>query len=252
MINPLDLTGRKILLTGASSGIGRVTATLLSQLGARLVLAGRNQARLQETEALLEGEGHRSVVFDLNATDEIPRWLKQVTSESGPLNGLVHCAGVLTIRPLRFTSTEVMEEMMRVNYGAAYGLSKGFMQRGCHVRGGSIVLLSSVAAHLARPAMTAYSASKGAITALTRALAVEVARDGIRVNCVAPGAVMAGMMDEVHSALLPEQMAALADRHPLGLGQPLDVAHAIAFLLADTGRWITGATLMVDGGYTAQ
>lgn len=252
MINPLDLTGRRILVTGASSGIGQATAVLLSQLGAQLLLVGRNEGRLQETLTLLEADSHQVFLFDLNATEEIPRWLKGITTESGPLNGLVHCAGTLTIRPLRFTSVELVEEMMRVNYGAAYGLCKGFMQRGCHAQGGSIVLLSSVAAYLARPAMTAYSASKGAVTALARALAVEVAREGVRVNCVAPGAVSGGMLDSAEATLLPEQIVTLAERHPLGMGTPQDVAHAIAFLLADTGRWITGTTLMVDGGYTAQ
>jgi NAD(P)-dependent dehydrogenase (short-subunit alcohol dehydrogenase family) len=252
MINPLDLAGRTILVTGASSGIGRETAHLISQLGGRVVLVGRNEERLAETLQLLPGEVHRAEPFNLSLVDEIPRWLKSISASSGPLDGLVHSAGIHKLRPVRTLSSQTVEEVMRINVGAAIGLAKGFSQKGVFAPGGSIVFLSSIAGLTGQAGLAAYAASKGAIVALTRALAVELAGEHIRVNCVAPGVVQTEMGQGLLGMLTPEQGAALEAMHLLGFGRPRDVAYAIAFLLAETARWITGTVLVVDGGYTAQ
>lgn len=251
MLNPLALDGRTILLTGASSGIGRETARLLDGLGARLVLVARSPERLAETAAEL-AEAHRVEPFDLQETAAIPHWLKTVAEETGPLHGVVHCAGVRRDMPLRLLQGEHVDETMRINVTAAAVLARAYRQRGVAATGGSLVLLASVMGLVGESMLAAYSASKGAVIALTKSLAVELARDGIRVNCVAPGAVRSEMMAKVEAALSPEQFAEIERMHLLGLGEPRDVAHAIAFLLADTGRWITGTTLVVDGGYTAR
>ena len=251
MMNPLTLTDRCILVTGASSGIGRETARLISQLGARVVLVGRNEDRLAETLRSLDGDGHRVEPFDLAATDEIPRWLKGVTALSGPLHGLVHSAGIHKLRPIRVSNAKTVEDVMRINVGAAIGLARGFCQKGVCAPGGSLVFLSSVAALTGQAGLAAYAASKGAIVALTRSLAVELAGERIRVNCVAPGVVATEMGQGLLAMLTPEQGAALEAMHLLGLGEARDVSYAIAFLLAETSRWITGTVLVVDGGYTA-
>ena len=251
MMNPMDLTGQTILVTGASSGIGRETARLISQLGAHVVLAGRNEERLAETLRLLDGGGHSAAPFDLSSTDEIPRWLKSISASSGPLHGLVHSAGIHKLRPLRVLNAKAVEDIMRINVGAAIGLAKGFCQKGVCAPGGSIVFLSSSAGLTGQAGVSAYAASKGGIVALTRALAVELAGEHIRVNCVAPGVVATEMGRSLLGMLTPEQRAALEAAHLLGLGSARDVAHAIAFLLASTARWITGTVLVVDGGYTA-
>jgi NAD(P)-dependent dehydrogenase (short-subunit alcohol dehydrogenase family) len=251
MINPLDLTGQTILVTGASSGIGRETARLISQLGARVVLVGRNEERLAETLRSLDGGGHRVEPLDLTLVDEIPRWLKNISASSGPLHGLVHSAGIHKLRPLRVLSAKTAEDILRINVGAAIGLAKGFLQKGVCVPPGSIVFLSSVAGLTGQSGMAAYAASKGAIVALTRALAVELAGESIRVNCVAPGVVATEMGQSLLGMLTPEQSAALEAMHLLGFGSARDVSYAIAFLLAETARWITGTVLVVDGGYTA-
>lgn len=249
-INPMSLDGRTVLVTGASAGIGRETAILLSQLGARLVLVARDAQRLEETRCKLAGGNHRIATVDLADTAGIPLWFTAMASQSGPLHGLVHSAGLGAILPLRATSLHKFEEIMAINVTAAFVLAKCFRQPSTRAVQASIVLISSVMGAVAQPAHSAYCTSKTALLGLTRALAIELAREQIRVNCVMPGSLDAGM-GATPDAVGEANHAELVRKHPLGLGQPRDVAHAVAFLLADSARWITGATLAVDGGYTA-
>jgi NAD(P)-dependent dehydrogenase (short-subunit alcohol dehydrogenase family) len=251
MLNPMDLSERTVLVTGASSGIGREISILLSRLGARLVLVARNADRLAQTVTLLEGGGHRVEPVDLTLIDEIPSWLKKLAAQIGTLDGLVHSAGIQITGPLRDLSSENVDRVMRINFGAGLGLARGFRQKGVCNRNSSIVFLSSVMGFVGQAGISVYAASKGALIALTKSLAIELAREGIRVNCVAPAYVKAGIGNELERLLTPEQLAAIEAMHPLGRGTSLEVAYAVAFLLAPTGRWITGSTLVVDGGYSA-
>jgi len=254
MHNPMDLSGRTILVTGASSGIGRETCVVLAGLGARIVLTGRRREELERTAALLGAAGHRVEPFDLADLDAIPAWLKGVAAAAGPLDDFVHSAGVHFTLPVRATSAQQFAGLMRVNVDAAFALAKGFRQKNVR-RAGSpsgVVFLSSVMGLVGQTGITAYSASKGALVSLTKSLALELARELIRVNCVAPGVVRTKMAEHAEQKLTEEQQQALEALHPLGIGTPRDVAHAVAFLLGESGRWITGTTLVVDGGYTAQ
>jgi NAD(P)-dependent dehydrogenase (short-subunit alcohol dehydrogenase family) len=252
MINPMDLTGRCILVTGASSGLGREISVFLSQLGCRVILVARNQGRLEETGGMLEGGGHGIAPFDLSNSDEIAPWMKKLVNTYGLLDGVVHSAGVQLTRPIRDWNVKECERLMNINLYPCFSLAKGFRQKGVHKDKGSIVFLSSVAGLVGETGLAIYTASKSAIIGVVRSLAVELVRDGIRVNAIAPGFVHTEMVDGLLDSMPPEYLATLAAKHPLGLGKPRDVAHAVAFLLADTGRWITGTTLTVDGGYTAQ
>ena len=249
--NPLSMHGRTVLVTGASSGIGRDAAILLSELEAQVVLAGRDRARLEETQGRMQGSGHRVEAFDLAVADAIPEWIRQIAQQTGPLHGLVHCAGLNQVIPLRMMTQAKVESLMRLNVTSAMMLVKGFRQKGCAAKGGSVVLLSSVAGMAGQPAISGYSATKAAVIGFTRSAALEVAPEGLRVNCIAPGYVATEMGEHLREQLPPGQDEVIARMHPLGIGTARDVAHAIAFLRADTARWITGTTLVVDGGYTA-
>jgi NAD(P)-dependent dehydrogenase (short-subunit alcohol dehydrogenase family) len=251
MTPPFSLSGRTILVTGAGTGIGRATAVLLSTMGARLVLVARRREKLEETAALLEGTGHAVEPFDLSQVQQIPQWMRDVSSAS-PLWGVVHCAARLAIQPLQFLNLNVVEEIYRINVVAAFALAKGFRQRGVCGESGSIVLLSAVAALIGDPGNAAYSASKAALAGVTRTLAAELAPQKIRVNSVAPGWIPTEMSEAAARRwLTPDQLAAIQNRSLLGAGTPEDVAGSIAFLLSDASRWITGTTLLVDGGFLA-
>ena len=162
MVNPLDMQGRTVLVTGASSGLGRDTAILLSELNARVALSGRSRERLEETLSLMSGEGHRIEPFDLNETDAIPDWIKRTVAKTGPLGGLVHSAGVVTVLPAQAASTTRIEGLMRTNVTSAIMLTGAFRRSGCALRGSAIVLFSSVAGIVGVPGISIYSASKEA------------------------------------------------------------------------------------------
>jgi NAD(P)-dependent dehydrogenase (short-subunit alcohol dehydrogenase family) len=192
------------------------------------------------------------MIFDLGELNAIPEWMASVVEQAGPLDGLVHSAGIGSLIPLRMLSMAEVERVMRVNYVSAVALTKELSRKRMHRQGGSIVLISSVAGLVGAAGRTAYSASKGALVAFARSAAIELAGAGLRVNCIAPAYVRTEMYEATRGALTEEQLHTLVAAQPLGLGEPLDVAHAAAFLLAGTGRWITGSVLTVDGGYTAQ
>lgn len=249
--NPMDLSGRTILVTGASSGIGKATAVYLSRLGARVVLGGRNEERLMQALSELEGEGHLIRAFDLSQLDQIVPWMKALCAETGPLNGLAHCAGVQATRPIQAINPAFVEDVLLQNLGASLMLAQAFRLKACHHAGASLVYVSSSAALKTAPGNVVYAASKGGIISMVKGLGVELVRDSVRVNAVAPAMVDTPMSDQFRTVLSEENFQRVIDMHPLGLGRPEDVAGAIAFLLADTGRWMTGSVLCVDGGFLA-
>ncbi len=252
MLN-MNLTGKKILVTGASSGIGRATAIGLSQLGADIILNGRNQNRLAQTFEAMSRGNHYLAPFDLaEDMDSLPGWIKKIVRAHGQLNGIVHCAGVEITLPVRQASVNYMDKVLDINTKAALMLAKGICQKQCFALPCSIVFVSSVVAIKGQAALSIYSASKGALNAMTRSLAVEFGTKNIRVNTICPGYVQTEMGDDIQKKIGKERYESIIASHPLGLGNPEDIAASIGFLLSDASRWVTGTNLVVDGGYTAK
>lgn len=247
-----SLAGKRILVTGASAGIGRATAHALSRAGAQLVLVARDEARLKAVHAELDGSGHTWISLDLAQRHaELPQVLKQL-AESGAFYGFVHAAGVNLSAPIKMQQWARAEAMMALNWGAGLMLAKAFRQQGvCCKTGGRAIFISSSASLVGDKALAAYAASKGAVNAMARALAVEWAPERITVNVVAPGFIQTELNQQLLTRLTEEQVRALEQRHPLGLGTPEDVASVILFLMGAEARWITGAVIPVDGGLTA-
>jgi NAD(P)-dependent dehydrogenase (short-subunit alcohol dehydrogenase family) len=243
------MQNKKILITGASSGIGRGTAIHLSKLGCQLVLVGRDRGRLQATFHELRGERHQFHAFDLSDVDAIPELLKSVSKDL-PLDGVFHSAGIAAIKPLSLVKQKSIDEIMDASFKAGMLLVKGFCSRGVgNPIGGSIVMMSSVSSLRGQIGMSVYSASKGAIDAAVRSLALELADRRIRINSIAAGAVKTEMHHKVTNTLSEQGVREFEQRHPLGFGEVSDIAEAATFLLSDAAKWITGSTLVVDGGY---
>ena len=248
----LRLDGSTILVTGASSGIGRACAIEASRYGAKIALVGRREDALQETRSLLSGEGHVVAPFDLADLDGIPAFVGTVSAGLGGLDGIVHAAGRHDTAPVRTISASAVTALFDVNVTTAMMLAKGFRAKQVRREGASLVLLASAVGLVGQAGVSAYSASKGAIVTLTKSLALELARDDIRVNCVCPGIVETPMTEGIRSQVGVVAFERIAAAHPLGLGEPLDVANAVLYLLSGASRWVTGSALVVDGGYTAQ
>lgn len=248
---PGCFAGKTVVVTGASSGIGRETAILLSELGAKVVLVGRSLQKLSETSAAMSGTGHLIEPFDFSADADVNGWLKQVAEKAGAVDGLVHAAGIFAGIPLRVLETQEITKVLDVNVKSAVLLAKAFRQPKVHCNSSAIVFISSVMGLIGQPGVSAYAASKGAIISFTKSCALELLRDGIRVNCVAPGFVATEMTKQWQSSLTDEMCRKISERHPMGVGNPLDVACACVYLLSPAARWITGTTMVVDGGYTA-
>ena len=242
--DPFSLAAKRILVTGASSGIGRQIALSCAQMGAQLVVSGRNTERLATTFAELEGDGHTQIAADLSRQEDIDR----IVNESGALNGVVHVAGFSKLVPFRLLSRQQLNDMFCGNTFAPMLLTKGLLAKKQIAAGGSILFVASIASHVGPMASGAYAASKAALLGAMRTLARDVAKPGIRANCIAPGYVRTPMLDDLSQA--GGNMADLLNLAPLGLGEPEDVAYAAVFYLSDASRWVTRNYFVVDGGLT--
>ena len=243
MYNPYSLEGKTILITGASSGIGRVTAIECSKLGARCVLTARNEERLQATLAALEGEGHMIIPADLTQSEDMERLVNEVPI----LDGLVNNAGIALTRLIAFIKESDLTNMFNTNTFAPVMLTKGLMKKKKIKNEGSIVFISSLAAMDSSLGNAVYGMTKSAIKTFSEYCALEFAPKLIRVNSVHPGMVQTEMVEGLSFA--QEELEKDKEKYPLKrYGVPTDIAWGIIYLLSDATKWITGTQLTIDGG----
>lgn len=250
ILKQLDLTNRRILITGASSGIGRACAIAASQLGASVILTGRRADALEETLHQMENQD-RHLVHPCDICDASA--VAGLVKASGKIDGLVHAAGIGPMCPIGFVDDEHIQSVMKTNYFAFLELMKHYSKAKNRADRLSVVAVSSVSALAGWGGVVVYCGSKGALSASVRALALELAPKGVRVNAVCPSNIKTPMYETVVGDMNDaESERAIIAKQPLGLGMPEQVANAVAFLLSDAASFITGVNLPVDGGYLAQ
>lgn len=243
-LSSFSLTGKTILVTGASSGIGREGAIAISHSGGTVIITGRNPERMKETFDKLTGKNHLMVTADLTNADEIAR----LVDELPELDGIVHSAGITGHLPAKFIGTDDIAAFFRINYEAPVLLTARIQKQKKLKNGASIVFLSSIATKYPYFGGALYSSTKAALEAYARVLALELAPMGIRSNCISPSFVKTPMVKSAGETISTEVLEKFEKMMPLGFGQPIDVANAIIYLLADASRWVTGSNIALGGG----
>ncbi|MBV8061201.1 MAG: SDR family oxidoreductase [Alphaproteobacteria bacterium] len=240
MASYIDIKGKRFLVTGGSSGLGRETAVQLSRRGALVIVTGRNPEKLAQTLSLMEGEGHISHAADLTKADEIAALVDAIQA----VDGVVHFAGISVPMPFRMISEKFLDDIIASNFKSVFLLTQRLIAKNKINKGGSIVLASSIAAHTGTVGMGAYSAIKAGLEGVMAPLFLELAPKKIRVNAIAPAIVRTEIFTDIQQSWLDEQ----EKLYPLGLGRPIDVANAVIFLMSSASSYMTATTLVMDGG----
>jgi NAD(P)-dependent dehydrogenase (short-subunit alcohol dehydrogenase family) len=249
MFNPFSLKDKTILVTGASSGIGRGIAIECSKMGAKLVITGRSLERLNETFSALEGEGHVIIEADISIQEDIER----LVSESPLLNGCVNNAGIPKISTVGFINRDSIEEILNINTIGPILLTSLLLKKRKLQKQSSIVFISSISGVVvSNTGETQYSTSKGAISGFVKGAALELARQKTRVNSICPALVPTEILELSNSFFSEEQLKdKMYEKYPLGrVGTPEDIANGAIYLLSDASSWVTGINLVIDGGFT--
>ena len=243
-----SLEGKTILITGASSGIGRAMAVACAEAGAQLVLSGRNSDRLTETLHLLQGEGHSICKADLTKEDELAALVDFVPK----LDGFVSNAGIVNPLMLQFVEKQDVEQVLSVNAVSAIHLTRLLLQEKKLKKDASVVFTSSINGNrCAYIGSTLYAASKAMLTGFMKAAALELAPKGIRLNSIEPGMIETELLKDGN--ISQEELDKDKQKYPLKrYGKPEEVAWAAVYLLSDATRWMTGSSIVLDGGYTLQ
>lgn len=242
--NPMSLAGKTLLITGASSGIGKATAIECSKLGAVVIATGRDEQRLAETIGQMEGEGHTMVSADITTDAGIAELVAQLPH----LDGVAHVAGMDKLTPAAFVKRSNIEPIMELNLYAPMVLQALLLKKKRIKNSASLLFISSIAGIAGQTGQSAYAASKGGLVAYMKVLAQELGPRGIRANCILPGMVETPLIHQVHDEA---NMEADMAKYPLHrYGQPEEIAHLAAFLLSDAAAWITGGNYVIDGGFT--
>lgn len=239
-----QLAGKHILVTGASSGMGRVFCQMIAKEGASVSLLARNEERLKETLSMMDGEGHDYYVCDL--TDE--EQLKATIAQLKAVDGVVFCAGINDYVPLKFVKQEKLERIFQTNFYSQVILTQMLVKKKLINKNSSLVYISSLSSVLGVAGTLLYASSKAALNSAVRVIASELAPQGIRANAICPGIVRTEMLSGTN--IDEDAFIKQAADYPLGLGTPEDVGHAVLFHLSDGSRWLTGNCMVIDGGYS--
>ncbi len=249
MFNPFSLEGKNILVTGASSGIGRGIAIQCSKMGAHVIINGRNEARLKETLGAMEGEGHTIIAADLATQEGIDKVINEVPA----LDGYVHSAGIPTITAVKNIDRALMENMLNVNTVAPITMTSLLVKKKKLQKQSSIVLIASISGVcIGNTGEAPYSATKGALAGFIKTAALELAARGTRINTICPGLVPTSILEMSDKMFSKEQLIeTMGPRYPMKrFGVPEDIANGAVYLLSDASSWVTGINLVIDGGYT--
>ncbi|MBK0378210.1 SDR family NAD(P)-dependent oxidoreductase [Mucilaginibacter segetis] len=243
MNNPFSLKGKKVLVTGASSGIGRQIAISASAMGAETYITGRNDQRLSEVFDLLEIPG-KKYIADLTIEQELNDIVEQLPN----LDGVVLSAGIIKALPFKFVNKTDLDAIFQTNFISPSFLVNKLLRAKKLNKKGSVVFISSIAGnYIGSIGNSMYSASKGAMNAIQKVIAIELAPQKIRVNNISPGMIRTALIDD--DTFTDEQMKEDEKKYPLGYGEPADVANGAVYLLSDASKWVTGSTLVIDGGF---
>jgi len=251
------LKGKNIVITGASSGIGKVCAVECAKMGATVILLGRDTKRLKEVEGEIDALGtagdYSSFSIDLSENLEgLTDIIDEAVQKHGKLSGFIHAAGIEKTMPIASMKAKDYENLFSVNVVSGLELAKIASKKKYVADKASFVYISSITAVIGRVGVVGYAATKGAIVAGARSMALELAQKGINVNVISPGTILTPMMVKYLDSIPEEEKAKRKEGFPLGLGAPEDVANTAIFLLSDAAKWITGQNIIVDGGYTAR
>jgi NAD(P)-dependent dehydrogenase (short-subunit alcohol dehydrogenase family) len=248
-----SLSGKTVLITGASSGIGSACCRICAESGADVILLGRDQERLKRTREGLNKGDHSALSIDLLNIGEIEKSLRETLEKHGKINGFIHSAGIDISRPLNSFRLNDYYTLFNTNVISGFEIAKLISrEKFCPAEGASYIFISSVMGLTGAAAKIGYSSSKGALIAGCRSMALELAPKKIRVNCISPAIVMTELVTKLFSVLSEEAVSDIKSRHPLGYGIPDDIAYSCLYLLSDEARWITGTNLVIDGGYSCQ
>lgn len=248
MYKLIDLSNKKILVVGASQGIGAQVACTLSKLGAQIILSARNEEKLKGVMERLEGEGHSYYCMNVRELEKIEAYVKEIVEKTGPLDGMVYCAGITDNRPLAMSKYLFVENLLQTNLQGFIEIVRCITKKRNFNYGMRIVAISSISAFRGIKAHAVYSASKAGMDGAVRSMAVELAEKEICINTVAPAFIKTAMYEETLNVADGEALKEKIRRQYLGIGEAEDVANAVAFLISPAARFITGICLPVDGG----
>lgn len=248
MMNPFSLEGKTILVTGASSGIGRGIAIECSKMGATVALNARNEERLRETLTMMEGENHQIVIADIASQEEIDRLVAEVPT----LDGCVLCAGIPQVCPVKHFKRQDIEDIFSVNTFAPIMITSSLVKKKKIHKGSSVVLVESISGvFVGTKGDVSYNASKAALNGFLKGAALELAGQGIRINAVNPGLVPTNILNLTNEMFAETHHTdIMVESYPLKrYGTPEDIAYGCVYLLSEASSWVTGTNLVIDGGY---